>query len=260
MKKNVLKFITAIALAGISLSVQAALVNGTRLSFNPGITECILGALPDCSFTDYSGTYYTGTTVNTGSWFGMDTNADGSFDGSYEKTALIMNDGLIIGATQDASGAHEGAPDGSENPGIDNPWEFFGNTGMHLTVGPVDVIDDDVNNDGGYIQTLDFSNWGIAYGNATYIPMGGDPDVISDNQFSDGTGIATITCSIADCAIGSDFILTYETTVLSVGSFDGTDYLLHLEGTISAVPLPAAIWLFASGLVGLVAFTRRNKT
>lgn len=33
-----------------------------------------------------------------------------------------------------------------------------------------------------------------------------------------------------------------------------------LEVTISAVPIPAAAWLFGSGLIGLVGMARRNKT
>ena len=29
-------------------------------------------------------------------------------------------------------------------------------------------------------------------------------------------------------------------------------------GDVSAVPIPAAVWLFGSGLIGLVSFARRN--
>jgi hypothetical protein len=31
-------------------------------------------------------------------------------------------------------------------------------------------------------------------------------------------------------------------------------------GAVSAVPVPAAVWLFASGLLGLVGIARRRKT
>jgi hypothetical protein len=34
---------------------------------------------------------------------------------------------------------------------------------------------------------------------------------------------------------------------------------LTLTGTISAVPVPAAVWLFASGIIGLVGFVKRKK-
>jgi len=41
----------------------------------------------------------------------------------------------------------------------------------------------------------------------------------------------------------------------------GPDLLHHLEfiGTVSSVPLPPAVWLFGSGLLGLVGFARRKK-
>jgi len=35
---------------------------------------------------------------------------------------------------------------------------------------------------------------------------------------------------------------------------------LRLELTPSAVPIPAAVWLFGSGLLGLVGVMRRRKT
>jgi len=42
------------------------------------------------------------------------------------------------------------------------------------------------------------------------------------------------------------------------GPFQG--YSLFLEGAIvSTVPAPAAVWLFGSGLIGLVSFARRKK-
>jgi len=34
-------------------------------------------------------------------------------------------------------------------------------------------------------------------------------------------------------------------------------YDLHLAGTV--VPVPAAVWLFGSGLLGLIGIARRNK-
>lgn len=38
-----------------------------------------------------------------------------------------------------------------------------------------------------------------------------------------------------------------------------TQYHLHLEGVVSHVPIPAAAWLFCSGLLGLIGITRRRK-
>ena len=43
------------------------------------------------------------------------------------------------------------------------------------------------------------------------------------------------------------------------GSFDGNIGNWTMEGTYSTVPVPAAVWLFGSGLLGLVGIARRRK-
>ena len=45
------------------------------------------------------------------------------------------------------------------------------------------------------------------------------------------------------------------------GGFSSFDYALSLNGTVAttAVPVPAAAWLFASGLFGLVSVARRSR-
>ena len=65
---------------------------------------------------------------------------------------------------------------------------------------------------------------------------------------------------------GGDFgvIFTWTGTVVG-GTFDGFPANWRLEGTMSTggvapVPIPAAAWLFGSGLVGLVGVARRRKT
>jgi len=37
------------------------------------------------------------------------------------------------------------------------------------------------------------------------------------------------------------------------------DAAIRITGDVSAVPIPAAVWLFGSGLFGLIGFTRRKK-
>ena len=66
--------------------------------------------------------------------------------------------------------------------------------------------------------------------------------------------MATITCDTGSgCSDGAGYMLDYFATTAEgdISSKGGVSYSLHLEGTISAVPVPAAIWLFASGLIGL---------
>ena len=46
------------------------------------------------------------------------------------------------------------------------------------------------------------------------------------------------------------------------GPFPGFNAAFELTGAglVSAVPVPAAVWLFGSGLVGLAGVARRRKT
>ena len=78
--------------------------------------------------------------------------------------------------------------------------------------------------------------------------------------FPGDTGLATITCSTLSCSHGNSYVLDYSGHVPFDGSsgFGGVHYSLHLEGVVSAVPVPAAIWLFSSGLL-LLAGTFKRK-
>ena len=227
--------------SGVSTSANAA-VAGDKLEFNAGAKQCVIGGtFPNCDY---------GVTTTVGSYFSMDANGDGSVADS-EKTVISMNDGIILGTAQAASGSHSGAPDGTESPGIDNPWSFFGNTGMHQSTSPVNIL-----SASGNTMTLDFTGWNVTWNGISSIPMGGDTA-----NFPTDTGIATVTCAV-DCAVGDTYVLDYAAHVPlgDASGFGGVAYAIHLEGTISAVPVPAAVWLFGSGLLGLAGVARRRKS
>ncbi len=247
MKNSVIGSAVALALtAGVSMSANAA-VAGDVLEFTAGAKECVLGGTaPDsCSY---------GVTTTVGSYFSMDADGSGTVADS-EKTVISTYDGVILGSTQLASGSHSLGIDGTENPGIDNPWEFFGNTGMHQTTSDTTILSDD----GAGTVTIDFTGWSVAWNGIADIPMGGDTA-----NFAADTGIATMTCAV-DCAIGDTYVLDYAAHVPlgDASGFGGVAYTVYLEGTIaaaSAIPVPAAVWLFGSGLLGLVGVARRKKT
>jgi len=232
-------------------SASSAILDNSVLMFDAGVESCLYGgAFPNCD-DPFSGTVPV-SGVSAGSWFGVDAQ-DGIIDDS-EKVAISPYRGLITGAVQDASGSHAGAPDGSESPSIDQPWLFFGNTGMHQTTSPVTVV-----SGGNGTYQLDFSGWGVDF-NGQNVPLGGDPTVVGDGgSISNGTGLATISCSTLDCAIGSSFVLDYQVNIGDVVNGTFSLYVLHLEGRVSAVPLPAVIWLFLSGLLALSGFSRYLK-
>lgn len=178
--------------------------------------------------------------IDAGSYFRIEV-----VPGTWIDTQISGHDGLLIGSTQSASGSHSGVPDGSENPGIDEPWEFFGNTGMHQTVSPVNVLNDDAN---GQVQ-LDFSGW-------TWIWNGIDNYDGSLLPGYSGSGTSALLSCAIDCSNGDSFTLEFNTAYmmwwLDTGNVGAMPYQLHLEGTVSAVPLPGAYWLFLSGFFYLV--------
>jgi len=69
-----------------------------------------------------------------------------------------------------------------------------------------------------------------------------------------------------DFAMGISFLAMSGTGTLSGGGFDSTAAIFDFTAnpgstyslTIAAVPVPAAVWLFGSGLIGLIAVARRK--
>lgn len=177
------------------------------------------------------------------SYFALDSNANGSFD-LAEQISISMNEGLRIGAIQTASGSHSGAPNGTESPTIDTPWQFSGITGMHSTTSAITEVSP---------GNLDFSGWNIDW-NDILIDLGGDAGV-------GDTSLATITCSSSSCSANDTYVLDYFAHVPQpdLSGKGGVFYTVHLEGVISSVPVPAAVWLFSSGLIGLIGIARRKK-
>jgi len=234
MKPKMKKIAMTLALMTVTGSANAALVNGSILNIGEG------------SFFDMGP---KGTEVDIGI-----ITAPG-FDGQF----ITGYQGLVLGTVQTPSGSHSGAPDGSESPTVDNPWLLFGiTTGMHGTESASNVL-----SASGNTATVDLSGWVIAWngqdsasGVAT-IPMG------TGAWFgSTVDGVAQVTCGF-DCGDGDSYSLIYSATVPrepnSCINCSPTLYLLNLTGTISAVPVPAAVWLFGSGMIGLVGVARRRK-
>ena len=175
----------------------------------------------------------------TGSYFGMEAMGPGQ----WLYVNIQENDGVSIGLKQTASGTHGGAPNGSETSGIDDPWTFFGNTGMHYTTSPVKIL---INDNEGNI-TLDMSGWAVTWNGISEIPMGGcqTGNTANNAGFSgcdtnqDGTdeladsSQAVLTCD-STCADGENYTFEYSAHV-PVGdpsNFGGVSYMLHMEGTI----------------------------
>ena len=222
MKKSII--FGALAAAGMiaAPSANAALSGGEILDFDDGVWGCAVGGTyPTCD--------YGVTDVVAGSFFAMDTNGSGVFDQGERVAMVNAGVGITLGSAQ-AVGA------------IDNAWAFAGSTGWHYT-GTTNGVPS-VNTDG----SVDMTGWTVFWG-------------ATPGDINMGTGAAaTVACTSGTmtCAVGESFTLDYLAVVPS-GDFTDVAYQLHLEGVVGAVPVPAAVWLFGSGLLGLVGVARRRK-
>ena len=236
MKQTAMKMAVAIALGAASVSANAALFKlGDRLSIDNGVAT-------------YDAAGYV-INVSSGSFFGMDTGGDSKI-ANTEKTPMVGLSGIVMGKTQ--------------GKGVIDSWSFFGSPGTDFTsVAPTG----NTGNGGPTTASgINLSGWTVFWPNpgGANIPMGTGawtpPAANCTNLGCTGitfnNGIAAISW---DGTYGHTYSLWYTATV-PVGSpcCDNVKYLLHLVGTVS-VPVPAAAWLFGSGLLGLVGIARRKK-
>ena len=140
-----------------------------------------------------------------------------------------------------------------------------------LTVGDIITasgqFDDSTMLTGAFGDYFDFTspvnNMSISFGNTDY----------TDAMEKDGGALMYFSNGIFD---GISYVAAIDPTIpeflsngLVGGPFDvsGTDYTGYVDGTwqvgsysaVSAVPVPAAIWLFGSGLIGLAGIGRRKN-
>ncbi len=246
MKKTALSCALGLALGLAGLTAHAAAVNsGDTLTITTGV-PVLTGSGGIASFS--------------GSYFGMDTNGDSKVQNS-EKTALSQGTtGLVIGTTTAIGSFHPGAPTAGDTNAIDKPWNFFGNTGSdYLTVAAT----------GSTAAGLNLSGWTVAWATISAINMGGGAWQplnctalgCSGHTFTSGNAMFTW-----DGIYGDAYSLNYTATVPlgDPSGFGGVEYFLHLQGVVNQaaaapVPVPAAVWLFGSGLLGLVGVARRKK-
>ena len=174
--------------------------------------------------------------------------ATGCAQGSCFSMELITNffiwtniegfNGINVGTIQLATGSHTGLPDGSEQPDIDQPWDFFKNTGLHQTTSPTNILSDD----GAGNVTLDFSGWDVTWNSIPSISMNAPPD----------SGVATMTCG-TDCNYGDTYEIVYITHVSNPCGgcgFEGVPYRLILRGEVTNTAPVADSFAVNVGLVG----------
>lgn len=191
-----------------------------------GIKSVIGAVLIAASFTSQAAVLQNGDTLNF-------TTAAGSYiegigGGSiFDSASLDSLNGLTIGVAQ---------PSG---PDIDQTWTAVGTgvTGYHRTTSAVTVLDE---------YTLDFSGWIMVAGG-------------SDHAFGATQGIANYVYDGTNFTLDYYWNATNDNGGVPIGGFVVSDYHLHLAGTVSPIPVPAAVWLFGSGLLGLIGVARSKR-
>ena len=250
-KKTILGAAIAVALgvAGLGSAYAAPLAAGTKLVFDDGVTS--------------SGTYISGTA------FGMDAYSNGTY--IWTAVAKGTDNGVIIGDAQ-ATGPSAGGIVQSLPGELDQAWNFFGSWGHHFTNGPSAAFGNifDSGSCGGAVGTVAqnalnaadctgvtrLSDWFVNWNNVPAIDMGA-----GGNWGAGGAGITEKNEGVIEWTVtGNSFVLYYQAKVPATSpAFPNTPYAVRMTGTIQAVPVPAAAWLFGSGLLGLVGIARRKK-
>lgn len=246
-------FALAVGSVGIMSSMSAYAVPldpGATLTINAGAQATSVGGSP--------------TAFATGSWFGMDTGKPIGTIGMSEQVLLAQGTtGITIGKVT-APGAFYNGTVGSTTGEVVSSWQFNGSTGTnYFKIGATPV------NTAGVTTGINMSGWNVAWNTSPAIDMGsgvwGTASGAPNNCTAVGMPCSGYTSGVAvfnwNGVYGSTYTLDYLAKVpLSDPGFGGTQYALHLAGTVLA-PIPEAstygMMLAGLGLVGF-AVRRRN--
>ena len=206
---------------------------------------------------------FTSGYVSGGSFFGMDLNGNAKLTESELTGMKMCTNGVIIGSTTTPGSYHAGPQTTSDTGTVDGSWFFNNSTGSNWFSGVAPT--------GSTTAGLNFGGWNVSWSALSAIPMTTGAWQLQVGPYAPANCTAlgctghTFTNGNAQLVwngtYGSTYQLNYSATV-PIGDpsgFGGTQYFLHLEGVVNAVPVPAAVWLFGSGLLGLVGIARRKK-
>lgn len=241
MSRSTLNTALAMVLGFAAIGAQAAVLNnGDQLTIN------------SFAYDSNGNPIYT----SGGSYFAMDYTGDSKISNS-EKNPLSMGyAGITIGQPTALGASHGGYMTAGDSNAIDAPWSFLGNTGSHYTT---------VGITGSTTAGLNMSGWTVTWNGIAVIPMGTGAWVTATGSGHNGaTGIFTsgVGNLTWNGVYGTAYTLDYRATVPlnDPSGFGGVKYELHLEGiaglVVPEVPVPAAAWLFGSGLMGLLGVGR----
>ncbi len=200
-----------------------------------------LGVALNTVVADSNAALVNGSTLSIESGSSFNFYDDNGNDFGFVPTLGI--DGIITGSVQPY--------DFSITAHTIDRFLFLAVEGMHYTTAATNVL-----SASGGSASIDFSGWSWTFnGGAANFNLG------SGSWGGNPEGVAQITCN-SNCGNGDGYTLYYTATVPAdePNGFANFRYEVTLVGTVSAVPIPAAAWLFASGLLGLAGIYRTKQT
>lgn len=273
MKKNTLSLAICSALTLGATSSEAVIINwldgpgagNTQLfAVGPGLT----------SASTINSTPFTTAFADQASEFRMISPFDGNVGGGGEKSPLTgvgdeswrfdNSTGLLTGtgtAFPGNPGTYSGsagsaAPTANTNPTLDRGSSFKGQLFLFLAptttslagdaYGAASISFTSGDNFAIFFPTLEYQ-WGGAY-----FPLGINTGGVTFDCIGALSG--NVQCAAEytiNAAMGDD---------PDNAGFDGWTAQWNYYGTMSAVPLPAAVWLFGSGLLGLLTIAARRRS
>jgi len=164
----------------------------------------------------------------------------------------------VIGVITSPGASHSGAPTAGDTNEITAPDLFYSNTGSWYSTIPIT---------GSTTAGLNMSGWNWPWNGIPGIPLGSGPWQPTNCASLGCTGY-TFTDGIGrlqwDGVYGHGYTLDFASTVPvnDPSNFGGVHFYTHLEGIVAAapVPVPAAVWLFGSGILGLSGFFFRKRS
>ena len=281
--------VAAIAVTLGTVGVTGAASAATTLTFIDNATETLAGATEagnTAKFTAGSEFHVAtpgGTKKNDGnkdiiaggeSWSFAD--GTGAMTGVSGAGLISANSGHAVGSpgaviTSGIAGFPIGSAAGTHDIlGLGADFLMAGNFTMHaptttsaagLAFGPAVISGITPGTAGSFTVHMPVLN--VQWANGSYI-IGGDDGAGTACSATTGCGGAGVTFMGTTDGVGN-FTLSARATMtaneVTVGGFTGNHVEFALRGSYStsAVPVPAAAWLFGSGLMGMVGVARRRR-
>ena len=112
------------------------------------------------------------------------------------------------------------------------------------------------------VNTVNFSANGTDFGALSFTAVTNPPQQVVNNVQWDGQTLNNVLLMVAEVELGGSGVDSFNQFTLSMQQTTAAiPVALSMAGAMNytVIPVPAAVWLFGSGLIGLVGVARRRK-